>query len=321
MKKFLLSIAAVGMAMCAYADVPTYNFFDPADCDADGWLWLDSQEKIDKYVGVGKKIILVPAQYQLEDPEFPGEYYVPESFADPAILGYNTEGVQGGEGSKTGGIILPGAKYDEEEDYFPTEGGGILVAMPDCALFELYISQPASDIYTAIYAAKFETSDYSECTYVWDDEPYYDWGAGEYLGGPVSTNHVWWGLNLQDIKKDLNLGEGEPDWLSYYGAKGEPRTALFYNYDYDTMSDMYIQGLHILTYTDVSDANVEGVAADDLNVSFDGKCVKATVPVEISVYDLCGAKVAGTNGTSLDCSALNGVYLVKAGNKALKVVL
>ena len=26
------------------------NLFTPADCDSNGWLWFDTQEKIDKYV-------------------------------------------------------------------------------------------------------------------------------------------------------------------------------------------------------------------------------------------------------------------------------
>lgn len=304
--------------MCAYADEPTYNFFDPADCDADGWLWLDSQYKIDKYVGVlssDKKIKLVPAEYVIEDPDYPGEEMAVVPTADPNIKGYNKMGTQGGEGSKTGGISLPmGVEGWLDDDL----GGGILVAMPDCFLFEVYMSQSVPKIFTYLKGALFETNIPSDCYYIWDWG--YDWWTDDYI--PLSTDYVTSDdLTVYVYEKEGSVLEGtETEYYMVSGEKGcGGRTAYYANNGFET--DLIIHGLRIFTYTDVSDANVEGVAADDLNVSFDGKCVKATVPVEISVYDLCGAKVAGTNGTSLDCSALNGVYLVKAGNKALKVVL
>ena len=41
------------------------NLFTPADCDANGWLWFDTQAKIDKYVGEAnsdKIIKMVPTK-------------------------------------------------------------------------------------------------------------------------------------------------------------------------------------------------------------------------------------------------------------------
>ena len=50
MKKiFTLAMLAV-IVMGSQAQ--EYNLFDAADCDAEGWLWLNTQEKIDKYVGL-----------------------------------------------------------------------------------------------------------------------------------------------------------------------------------------------------------------------------------------------------------------------------
>lgn len=57
MKKVLLTLAALTAVSIANAQ-QTYNYFDPADCDADGWLWFDTQEKLEKYCGFeneGKK--------------------------------------------------------------------------------------------------------------------------------------------------------------------------------------------------------------------------------------------------------------------------
>lgn len=45
------------------------NLFTPADCDSNGWLWFDTQEKIDKYVGDAtsdKLIKSIPTMYQEE---------------------------------------------------------------------------------------------------------------------------------------------------------------------------------------------------------------------------------------------------------------
>ena len=139
----MLAVAAISMNAQTAA---TFNFFDPADCDADGWLWLDTPEKIAKYVGPDKKLKLVNAPYEIEDPEFPGEMVYPESTTDPYIKGYNNKGEQGGEGSKTGAIILPAA--EEHHAFWGDHGGAILVNMPDCATFDVYLSQELPDTYT-----------------------------------------------------------------------------------------------------------------------------------------------------------------------------
>lgn len=321
MNKTLLTIALAGAAAYMNAQDVTYNFFDPADCDTDGWLWLDTQEKIDKYVGFGKKIQLVDAKYEAPDPDFPGEYYTPISYTNVNLKGYNQLGEEGGEGSVTGGIVLPAASYDPEEDYWPTDGGGILVAMPDCALFELYISQSLPEVKTEIYLAKEETNNPSDCKYLWDD----DYAFWDDTLGPVIRNYAGFYLNMQDIQLDYDFGDGNPDIWSIYGPKGEPRTAYIANYTYieeeaDSTCPMYIQGIHILTYTDVSTSGVKAIAVDDVKISINGGIVSIDQPAQITVYSPSGAVVASAYGTSLDCSALKGVYLVKAGNKTVKTV-
>lgn len=322
MKKFLLSIAVLGLAMQAGAEEAYYNFFDPEDCDAEGWLWLDTQEKIEKYVGVGKKIQLVEAQYEVEDPEYPGEYYTPQCSVSPDFKGYNQLGEEGGEGSVTGGILLPAASYDPEEDWYATDGGGFLIAMPDCKLFEVYASQSLPELKFEFYVAREETDDYTACEYLWDDDP--DWWTGE--GGPVITEYCGPYLNIQDIELDYDMGEGNPDIYSIYGPKGEARTAYIANYTNDEVPNstcpIYIHGLRIFTFTQASnDTYVGAIAAENVKLNVNGKVVSLSAPAEINVYDLCGDKVASAYGTSLDCSALNGVYVVKAAGQVVKVVL
>lgn len=319
MKKFLLSFAVLGLALSASAqDETVYNFFDPADCDSDGWLWLDTQAKLDKYVGT--KIILVPAQYEVEDPEFPGEYITPETYVDANVLGYNTAGVAGGEGSKIGGIVLPRA---EEGWYANLEGGGILLAMPDCASVDLYVSSPIATVYTCIYAALKETDDPLDCKYIWDCG--YDWSTEQDY--PVTREYCGYDMNLQDHVYEYTDPETMEDtpW-SIKGEKGNPRTGVIYNYNEEEGAVLYVQGIRVFTYTQTEypenpeEDYVKGVANDNVKVSVNGKCVNATAPVEINVYDICGAKVASAVASSLDCSGLNGVYVVKAAGKSLKVI-
>ena len=90
MKKVLLTLAALTAVSIANAQ-QTYNYFDPADCDADGWLWFDTQEKLEKYCGFeneGKKIILLSATWENSNGEFE------EPTLDGNLKGYNAEGKQ-----------------------------------------------------------------------------------------------------------------------------------------------------------------------------------------------------------------------------------
>lgn len=308
MKKSLLSLAVAALALNAFAADPAYNFFDPADCDADGWLWLDTQEKIDKYVGKGLKIQLVQAQYEVEDPEFPGEYLTPDCSVSPDFKGYNQLGEQGGEGSVTGGIMLPAASYDPEEDYYATDGGGILVEMPDCALFELYASQSLPEMKFEFYVAKEETDDYSACKYLWDDDPYYNWSTDEYEGGPVITEYAGPYLNIQDLGVDYDMGEGNPDVLCIFGPKGEPRTAYIANYTNDEVPNstcpIYIHGLRIYTFTNVSGVEQEGIAA----VS----AIEAGQNAKTVYYNLQGQRISNPQ---------QGIFIRVNGNKVEKTVI
>lgn len=316
MKKVFFTLMLAGFATVGYAqETTTYNYFDPADCDENGWLWLDTQEKIDKYCGEGKKIMFVDSNVEIDDPEWAGEKIMPKTVADPNVKGYNTEGVQGGEGSKTGAIILG----PMVERWWDDRGaGGILLHLPDCASFDIYLSCEVPEIFTYLLGSKEGHVGVDDCKYIWnEDDP--SWFYPE--DGPISSNHVCEYINVQEKFNDLsgNGGEGpDADILSFAGALGEKRTAFFSNY---STGYLYVHGLRIKTYTDVSMelTGVEGVVAD-VDVKIEGKVVYAPAAGEISVYSVNGVKVASAYADSLDCSDLNGLYIVKAGNKAVKAV-
>ena len=135
MRKILLSMAVMFSAMSLQAQ--EYNMFNSADVDADGWLWFDTQEKVDKYVGVcneddykvdpkGKLIQMV---YADQNPTYP------ETTVDPTAVGYGAGGEVGATGAKTGAIILPAASANQS-----INGGGIAILMPSCSTFSMNVS-------------------------------------------------------------------------------------------------------------------------------------------------------------------------------------
>ena len=152
MKKIFTLVFFALAAMSANAQA---NLFDAADCDADGWLWLNTQEKIDKYVGNAN---------DMKDPNgFDWENYTvnpngkpiqlafanispdyPASVANPDIMGTDAAGYIIGqeefkmEEAKTGCIMLAGASAQ-----MSSNGGCLILNLPSCESISLYLSSEA----------------------------------------------------------------------------------------------------------------------------------------------------------------------------------
>lgn len=135
MKKLYFMMALILCAMSATAQ--NYNLFSASDIDKDGWLWFDTEAKVDKYVGIcdednykadpkGKKIQLV---YADQVPTYP------QTTVDPDAIGFGKGGELGAEGYKKGAIILPAASAAMQ-----TNGGGILIMMPSCSELSINVS-------------------------------------------------------------------------------------------------------------------------------------------------------------------------------------
>ena len=135
-KIFTLMLLAMACTMNIQAQ--EYNLFDPADLDADGWLWFDTDEKIEKYVGLcneedykidpnGKLIQMVYADIL---PDYPATY------ADSWWVGSGTDGEVGTDGALTGAIVISAAS-----GMMSTNGGGVAVMMPSCKTFSLCLSK------------------------------------------------------------------------------------------------------------------------------------------------------------------------------------
>lgn len=110
--------------------------FDITDIDSDGWLWFDTQEKIDKYIGPDKLI-------QIESATF-GAYE--ETIADPTLVGADDAGVMPGEETpqngtqKTGAIRLALAS----SSLGASDGGSIEISLKTCSIFSVYLSSNSS---------------------------------------------------------------------------------------------------------------------------------------------------------------------------------
>ncbi len=135
MKKLYFMMALILCAMSATAQ--NYNLFSASDIDKDGWLWFDTQAKVDKYVGTcdeenykadpnGKKIQMI---YADQVPAYP------PTTVDPDAIGFGKGGELGTEGYKKGAIILAPASA-----IGATNGGGILIMMPSCSELSINVS-------------------------------------------------------------------------------------------------------------------------------------------------------------------------------------
>lgn len=252
MKKTLLTLAALA-AFTAVNAQQTYNYFDSADCDADGWLWFDTQEKIDKYCGYTDeyKIILSGAQY--EDAE--GQYA--DCVGDATIKGYDNAGEQGGAGSWTGAIITPSAK-----SYGTQDGGGIILSLPDLAEFSVAMSAEGKLRQMVLKGSKENGT-----------AERIDMGIVRGFAYPfmfLSSEYQYTWSNLQNLMNEVS-------GLTLASPMGEHVTAGLFN---DMTADVLIHGIKVFTYTKMSDDSaVEGIEADD------------NAPVLF--YNLQGVRVSG----------------------------
>lgn len=145
MKNFF-TLFALALLSTATVNAQDYNLFPVEDVDADGWLWLDSQAKIDKYVGLcdednytvnpnGKPIQMAFANIT---PDYP------ETIADPEAFGADTEGYLFADAEVKkeelikGAIILAPASAQMSPN-----GGCLILNLPSCSTISLLLSSEA----------------------------------------------------------------------------------------------------------------------------------------------------------------------------------
>lgn len=134
MKK-ILTTCAFAFCLAVGAAAQEYNLFPTAD----GWIWLNNQATIDRYVGTindddyrvntaeGAKIIQMVYADRMPD--------YPATEVSPDFIGAGAEGVTGAEGSRTGAIMLQPSSARGTYN-----GGGIVFCLPSCSTFSINFS-------------------------------------------------------------------------------------------------------------------------------------------------------------------------------------
>lgn len=283
MRRILLPLAFASVCIAANAQ-QTYNYFDPADCDADGWLWLNTEAKLNKYCGFpsdGKfKIYLESTTFMDANMSYA------EPYLDATVKGYNEAGVEGGEGSWTGGIVLPEASAGIGS--IPADGGGILLNLPDCAEYSLALSTENSYILTGVEMANGMDAA------VIDLKNIKAWMKIGILSQPLASVSQYKWLNIQDIVGVTDEAKGYT-----IGGQNHPTTSVVRNNTKN--APLLIQGIKIFTYTDTNSGT--GAVGDIIGEN-------ENAPVEY--YNLQGMKVSGDQP---------GLYIRRQGTKSEKVVV
>ncbi len=281
MKKVLLTLAALTAVSIANAQ-QTYNYFDPADCDADGWLWFDTQEKLEKYCGFeneGKKVILLSAVWENSNGDFE------EPTLDGNLKGYNAEGKQGEEGSWTGAISL--SPNDGKLSYGGDNpiGGGIMLQLPDIAEYSLALSTENDLICLGLYGS-VGIVPINDCSVI-----------------QIYTKMGWINTALAKVSQfkwnDIQNVTNKTNSFKLPTAKGKSVTSAMRN---NSKYPLLVQGIRLFTYTQTEypagGASVGEIGMEDSNA-----------PVEF--FNMQGVKVSGDEP---------GLYIPRQGSKVEKVI-
>ena len=294
MKK-IFTLLLLAMACSVNMQAQEYNLFDPADVDADGWLWFDTDEKIEKYVGLcneddykidpnGKPIQLV---YANQYPDYPAPY------ADSWFVGAGTDGEIDGEGALTGSIVLP-----KSSGMLNTNGGGIAILMPSCKSLSICMSND-----TQVRVRMMGTKDINTSFLN------YDVISAKYAGLSAlfkSGIYFWTGIEILTNGNDY----------AYPLKSDEPIYAYLQNCHYE----FYIHGIKVMTTT--APAGVEEAEAGKDKIFYFNNTISLNEEAQIEVYNVAGVLVESAYATQLSLNDINkGIYLVKVGNKTRKVAV
>lgn len=282
MKKTITTVLC--LSLVAFYSNAQKNLFDAADVDENGWIWFNTQEKIDKYIGQannenakydenGKIIQLVSADF--------GDYE--DSEASFEFAGAGTDGVLAGEGALTGAIRLAPASGTSA-----TNGGGIIVKMPSCTSFNICVSADSKMYVRLLGTATAGTS------------------TTDYQIASAKYTTVFKALSSAGIYNWLEMEQlttgNEPEFKL---ASNKTMYAYFQSL---TKYKLYIHGIKILTAEPTSVEN----PADDQEVLFDGKNILLKENAEISLFNVQGSLIKEISGSSMDLSGLTqGIYITK----------
>lgn len=234
MRDFFSLLAALIILPSIEAMGQTYNLFPASDIDSDGWLWFDTQEKIDKYIGnidetnyrIEKDGKIIQTVYADQMPDYPA------SEVSPDFIGAGTDGETGSEGYRKGGIMLQPASQS-----MTVNGGGFLVCLPSCATYSICYSSN-SKVMARIVATKNVNTDMSNASNSKTDINSADgWHV-------ISASHVtvfgrlpmgiykWEGIEKLNNNDNVTIQSNDPIYVWFQSA---------------TKDTVYIHGIKVTT--------------------------------------------------------------------------
>lgn len=272
------------------------NLFTPADCDANGWLWFDTQAKIDKYVGDAnsdKLIKMVPTKYQVEvEPDI---FENLKNTASPTVYGAGTDGylpgvdengTAVGADAKQGAIVLAPASGAGQQN-----GGGILMYLPSCYYCEVFLSAE-----TRLTPCLYAGLGYKETI---------DLGIVKGFAAPFfvlsSAGQTTWKLHEQTNE---NTG---------LTIKQNGEVSVYLINDNSSKAELFIHGIKVQVYGE--GAGISGTASDaeGINIAQTGRFISLSREADVNVYNAAGKVVLSTRAEALDLGALGtGLYIVQA---------
>lgn len=272
------------------------NLFTPADCDANGWLWFDTQAKIDKYVGDAnsdKIIKMVPTKYQVEvEPDI---FENLKNTASPTVYGAGTDGylpgvdengTAVGADAKQGAIVLAPASGAGQQN-----GGGILMYLPSCYYCEVFLSAE-----TRLTPCLYAGLGYKETI---------DLGIVKGFAAPFfvlsSAGQTTWKLHEQTNE---NTG---------LTIKQNGEVSVYLINDNSSKAELFIHGIKVQVYGE--GAGISGTASDaeGINIAQTGRFISLSREADVNVYNAAGKVVLSTRAEALDLGALGtGLYIVQA---------
>lgn len=296
MKK-IFTLFALAVLSTATVSAQEYNLFSAEDVDADGWLWLDSEAKISKYVGVcdeenytvnpnGKPIQMAFANIT---PDYP------ETIADPEAFGTDTEGyLFADEGVKKEELIKGAIILAPASAQMSANGGCLILNLPSCSTISLMLSSEGSMLMRTLKLTAGHAIDDDDSTSgdPWTGSTKVICSKATPFGKLHSAGQYKW-EGVESMNNSNNPGvffvSNEP---VYFALQNCHRYAVF------------VHGIKVTTPKQES-AYVQGVSSTEAKG-------------DAQVYGLDG-KFVGTRSAKNNLA--KGVYVVKQGDKAQKVIV
>lgn len=289
MKKFF-TLVALALAVASGVNAQTYNLFPQWAVDSNGWLWFDTADKINTFVGEidvdtytvkmdGKIVQMAAADF---------EPYA-ETFASPDSVGVGGTGaaaVVGGPGAKKGAILLAPASSLGGEN-----GGGILLKLPSLSTLSISLSSTHKKGLRLLATKAGAGKDISEYEMQFRKYAMPLWGLMVLTGAGL---YEWNGIeNVTDGTTGFNIKSTDPIYVFVQNTNSVP---------------LYIHGLKITT----PKQETTGISVVNGGEAASGK---------VMVYSLDGTLVKSNADANEVQSLPKGVYMVRQGGVTKKVAV